>query len=204
MLMPPGVVAPFVKDLPGAPVMPPVVARRELAVATAFNNKHPREPFTVLFNTAGTHTWIAPLDTLVLDALAGMGAAGEPEVPEDLYYTYEKTVTTYNAANEITAGPTVTPGEDSGEAPPDGCTGVFGSGGSRTETCYNYTQHGTDYQPPTTGTSASAFGIAFPGGAGGAATPAQVKSAIHVTPGAPYTIMVPDGGYVSFSYHAGT
>jgi hypothetical protein len=51
----------------------------------------------------------------------------------------------------------------------------------------------------TTGANATAFGKTFPGGAGGPAIPASY-SAVPVTPGQSYPIVVPSGGSVTITY----
>ena len=60
------------------------------------------------------------------------------------------------------------------------------------------------FQSGGTGNSASAFGLTFAGGSysGGTGYPASTTyySNVSVTPGTGYTINVPSGGFVSFSY----
>jgi hypothetical protein len=60
----------------------------------------------------------------------------------------------------------------------------------------SYPYAGTN--PPTTGASASAFGITFPGGVGGAAT-AVAAAAVITNYGAASTVTVPSGAYITVS-----
>jgi hypothetical protein len=196
LLMPPGIVAPHIQQLPGPTNLVPSFARRELATANVASNKHHRVLVQQVFDTAGTFTWFAPLSTLSIEALTGVGAAGTPEVSADPTYLITKTVTS--------GGTTTTTYEGGyGIAPENYCVMTGGSGGGTT-TCYTYTQDENSYQPATTGASTSAFDQVFAGGVGGPAVGVVVKSNIHVKPGAPYVIFVPAGGAVNFSYYADT
>jgi hypothetical protein len=58
---------------------------------------------------------------------------------------------------------------------------------------------GTPVTPPTTGQSASAFSYEFAGGTGGGANAVYING-IAVAPGGSYSISVPSGAYVGFSY----
>lgn len=64
---------------------------------------------------------------------------------------------------------------------------------------WQYAIPGT-YAPATTGASTTAFGLTFAGGYGGVATPAT-QSAVTVTPGASYSIVVGSGGSVTITYY---
>lgn len=55
--------------------------------------------------------------------------------------------------------------------------------------------------PATTGASATALGLTFPGGTGGPATTTTFTN-VAVTPGGSYSIVVPSGGTITLQYYA--
>lgn len=202
ILTPIGVLAPDLKEFPGANAAMPTGPRRAFALANAAGNKRLRTLTTLTF-AGGLSTWYPPATTLKLESLSGIGDPGMPEEGEEPFYSYTATTTTYNSSGAITSGPTSTTGTGPGYAPENYCygEGTQGSGGSsRTETCYTYTQHGY-YNPPTTGASSSAFGQVFPGGVGGPASSVKVEDNILLVPKAPYTINVSSGGSVTISFY---
>jgi hypothetical protein len=150
----------------------------------------------------GVTSWTAPTTTSRIDSAIGQGAGGTPEVPSTPVQKTDEQYTFYRSDGTGADYQTVTvDGWPYGssyycdpytpfDSPPYNAYYV----------CYRpYTDYvgGSD---ATTGASMTAFGQTFPGGSGGPAT-ATTLSNVIVTPGATYSIVVPDGGSLTITYY---
>jgi hypothetical protein len=157
-------------------------------------------------------TWTAPLTTSSIDTASGKGAAGTPGQA-----AYDDPSTTNNVKLEqyyyrrIDGGPddtsTIKYNNAWSGTQPDNTseTGPISDGVhyevTLITTYFVETTPGAHHDaiPPTTGASTTAFGKTFPGGTGGAASTTTFSN-IAVTPGGSYSIVVPSGGLITFTY----
>lgn len=163
--------------------------------------------------------WKAPVTTNKVITVTGKGAAGTPgqdaySDPSVTMYRIERYRQQYTRQADGSYIQDGSPAlftvseysytDTSTGKPPDYCEPASGP----VYYCHSYvwgsqTTPGTYYPavPPTTGASATAFGKTFPGGTGVAATPVTFTN-VPVMPNTQYTLAVPSGGSVQFTYES--
>lgn len=185
--------------------------RKAFPSTNAKLNGATRELVTVSFTKS--EPWVCPMTTTQVESLRGYGSPGNPEfsgyVP---YYTgyaintqyyYDGTTRELDAGNfsgygsppANYCGTYIPPAPPSYPDYPNGRTG--------TQTCYYYQDATYEvYEPPTYGQDATAFGFTFTRGYGGNSYWTNIDAVpFSVNPGETYNIVVPSGGYVTFSYY---
>ena len=163
--------------------------RRELVTATYTSSQSVTIPFGV-----------SRLETLV-----GEGADGAPADPG--FLVYDKRFVSYyqkrdGSGVDVVDGGTVFGG--GGEAPANYCDPVQATPDSTayssSQQCYEFTERITGAAPATTGASATGFGLTFPGGVGGPASPTPFAN-VTVSSGASYALTIPPGGFITITYY---
>lgn len=171
-----------------------------------------REPVTLTFTSSAT--WTAPVSTSMLVSLVGKGQDGTPASGDSstTYYLVTLATTFYNrrdggvdvgetsevSREETTAGAPVPPTNTQGPFATDDDP-VYSSFSIQ----YQYVKESETVDttvPATTGANTTGFGKTFAGGAGVAAVAATYAN-VAVTPGAPYSLTIPSGGYITITYY---
>ena len=173
----------------------------------------------VTVTLTSSQTWVAPLNVTSVD-VTGKGGGGQPSRGFSNvvggYNTYTQTTYRYTDGHQETSGESYS-GWSQGSKPSNYCdsTTVTGVPGLESfATCYRYESESRElgnYTPPANGSASSALGKTFPGGAGGAATPATYTG-VAVTPGSSYPVVIgaagnnggtpaAAGGSVTISYY---
>lgn len=152
-------------------------------------------------------TWPAPMTTNSLETLVGKGGSGTAADPGVAVYDRHKRIFKQRrddgTVEEFDGGWTY--GYGIGSPPADYCDALVSTPGdptySASQTCYDFADGGiAGQQDPTTGAATTAFGKSFPGGVGGQATPVTYNN-VAVTPGNPYSLVIPGGGSITITYY---
>lgn len=153
----------------------------------------------------GNATWPAPLTTSRIETASGYGGRGTNGTPSNSYI-YE-TQTIYqtrrsDGVREVAYTNRYLIAFNNNSAY---CNAVFNTPSDPTyssnQTCYTYdgffTSPGT---PATAGASTTAFGKTFQGSTGNVTPATTTFSAVAITSGASYSIVVPTGGSLTITY----
>lgn len=170
---------------------------------------------TVTFSA--NETWVCPSDVNLLSSVVGHGVNGTAPSGSHNYVTHYFSYDAYHQRTyRLTDGtqysdPAVYDGTFSGSPPRNYCDKpIIAIGVPGLESyvdCYNYPGIPTvvdegDYDPGTTGSSATGFGKTFAGGTPSTPTAATTShSNVAVTPSSSYPVVVPAGAAIQITYY---
>lgn len=184
--------------MPSAPGFP----RLSMARASEPNN---RRGGTV--RTKISVSWKAPANARFITLLMGKGSDGRPESGShdyrDGYNEYTQRVD-LDGQGGSTTGPKVLAGTYVGSPVPSDYNETGGTPGGASWIIYHTFEYTSvdvgNYSPAQAGVAATAFGKALPGGPTGLPATVTAFTGIKIVPGQTYSISVPSGGEVMFTY----
>lgn len=152
-------------------------------------------------------SWKAPANARFISLLTGKGSDGQPESGahdyRDGYNEYTQRVD-LDGQGGSTTGPVLLAGTYVGSPVPSNYSESGGTPGGASWVIYHTFEYTSvdvgDYQPAQAGTAATAFGKALPGGPTGLPASITTFTGIKIVPGQTYSISVPAGGEVMFTY----
>jgi hypothetical protein len=166
-------------------------------------------PITKTYDTPGTYTWVAPTNVVWINAVYGFGSRGDSAGGTSTRWRSWR-ATRWNSCDGT--GRVIVEDQGTNEYlysdPGAGyCELEYAASGTKNGMVYCSMQYcPTLYTPenynsgPSTGAAATAFSKSFPGSTGNVAQSTTQYNNIAVVPGRSYTIVVPTGGRVWFTY----